>query len=389
MSRAGSQLRTLVDLLARLRPHWRREPGLPARIDQMLRGDRRLGSSDRRLYREMVYTALRYLPWIEPLLDTSPEDAVARIAWLASETPATQAFRAAAAQGLPPCPPSVEARAAVLGERSDALFPGWLRAECPEAYVAPLLDSLLSRPPLWLRLQSEPDKSLAEFDSLGWPWRRSALVPGAVALPSDAAVSRTEAYLSGRVEIQDAGSQRVLESAGVVEGEHWLDACAGAGGKTLQLASLLGPSGHVTATDLREAPLEELRARARRAGLDGRITVGARQPPQNGYDGVLVDAPCSGSGTWRRSPHLKWTTDAAQLDAAASLQRALILQHLGHLRPGGRLVYATCSICRTENASVIESLGDAPHVQLIEPGLSLMPDTHDGDGFFVAVLRRT
>ena len=87
MSRHGSQQRTLLEILGKLRPHWRAEPGLPSRIDSLLSRDRRLGSRDRRLYRELTYTALRYLPWVEPLLDSSPDEAARRIAWLSADAP--------------------------------------------------------------------------------------------------------------------------------------------------------------------------------------------------------------------------------------------------------------------------------------------------------------
>ena len=391
MSRAGSQKRTLVGLLGRLRPHWRNDAALPARIDSLLGGDRRLGSRDRRLYREMVYAALRYLPWVEAFLEPDPGEAVRRIAWLASETPSTRAFRDEISGGLPPCPPGVDAKAALLGADPDALTPGWFRAECPEAFLAPLRDALVTRAPLWLRLQTaEPGPVLLEFERRGWPWRRSPLLAGAVSLPPDCDVSRSDAYRSGRVEIQDVGSQLVLESVRVSPRGHWLDACAGAGGKTLQLASLLGAAGRVCARDVRRAPLEELSARATRAGLAGRIEVGSRTDPPGGFDGVLVDAPCSGSGTWRRAPHLRWVTTPGMVAGAAARQISLLRENAARTRPGGLLVYATCSLCRTENESVVEAfLRGSPGMEPELAGMRLMPQSHDGDGFFVASFRRT
>ena len=390
MSRAGSQSRTLVELLRRLRPHWRSDAGLPARIDALLGGDRRLGSRDRRLYRELIYTALRYLPWVEPLLESDPPGAVSRIAWLAADTPEVLPFRAEMSGELPPCPPGVGGKAVALGADPGELLPGWFRPECPEAFAAPLLDVLLSRPPLWLRLQTrEAGSVLAEFGRLGWAWRRSPLLAGALALPPDTDVARTESYRNGAVEIQDVGSQLVLESAGVEPGGQWLDACAGSGGKALQLAAMLGPEGRVRARDPRHAALEELCARAARAGLAGRIDVGPGTDPPGGFDGVLVDAPCSGSGTWRRSPHLKWVTRPEGVRDAAQRQLSLLTKNASRVRPGGLLVYATCSLCRTENESVVEAfLRENRGIEPALQGTRLAPHSHDGDGFFVASFRR-
>jgi 16S rRNA (cytosine967-C5)-methyltransferase len=390
VSRSGSQQRTLVLILLRLRPRWRSDAGLPARIDALLGGDRRLGSRDRRLYRELIYAALRYLPWVEPLLESDAGEAVRRIAWLAADTPPVRAFREEVTLGLPPCPPGADAKALVLGADPDALTPGWFRAECPEAFAAPLRDALLSRAPLWLRLQADdPGPVLGEFERLGWAWRRSPLLAGAIALPPDSDVAKTRAYLSGAVEIQDVGSQLVLETVGIAPGGLWLDACAGSGGKTLQLARLVGPGGRVHARDLRRAPLEALAVRAARAGLAGRIEIGARADPPGGFDGVLVDAPCSGTGTWRRSPHLRWVTTPGAVRSAAERQLLLLRENAPRVRPGGVLAYATCSLCRTENESVAEAfLGGAAG---FEPALAagrLMPQDHDGDGFFIAPFRR-
>jgi len=390
VSRAGSQERTLLGILARVRPHWRRDPGLPSRIDALIGGDRRLGSRDRRLYRELVYTAVRYLPWIEPLLDRDPPAAARCAAWLAADSPEVADFRAEVTRGMPECPPGAGEKARILGADADALSPAWLRGECPAALGPPLREVLLSRAPLWLRLQtSEPAAVFAELDARGWAWRRSARLPGAVGLPPGTDVARTRAYASGRVEIQDIGSQLILETVRVAPGGHWLDACAGSGGKTLQLASLVGPGGRVSARDPRRSALEELRLRAERAGLAGRIQVSPLGDPRGGYDAVLVDAPCTGSGTWRRAPHLRWTTSLGDVGKAAALQQRLLRENAPRVRRGGLLVYATCSLCASENGRVVEAfLGEEKGFEAELAGTALLPQAHDGDGFFVASFRR-
>jgi len=389
VSRAGSQQRTLLGLLGRLRPHLTTDPGLPGRIEALLSRDRRLGSRDRRLFRELIYTALRYLPWVEPLLDERPDEATRRIAWLAADLPAIQPFRAEVAAGLPPCPFPAEEKARVLGAAAADLNPAWLAAECAEALLPPLRDHLLARAPLWLRVQAaDPAPILAELDELGWAWRRSPRAAAALELAPGTDITKTRAFRDGRVEVQDIGSQLVLAAARFPPAGHWLDACAGAGGKTLQLAGLLGPAGRVEARDVRPAALEELGRRAARAGLADRVVLGGGNPA-GGFDGVLVDAPCSGSGTWRRSPHLRWFTTPAGVAAAARLQGSILAENAPLVRPGGFLIYATCSLCRTENELVVQKfLAGATGFAAVQPGLNLRPPDPDGDAFFVAVLKR-
>jgi 16S rRNA (cytosine967-C5)-methyltransferase len=376
--------------LGALSPHWRRDASLPARIDSLLRADRRLGSRDRRLYRELAYTALRYLPWVKPLLGTDPAQAARRLAWLAADTPEVLPFRAEVARGMPPCPAGAGSKAEILGESADALSPAWLRAECPAALEPPLREALLSRAPLWIRLQGpRPGAVLRELDARGVPWQRSPRLPSAIRLPPDAKVDAMDSYREGLFEVQDAGSQLVLEAAAVAPAGRWLDACAGAGGKSLQLAGLLGPGGRVVARDARPEPLAELRRRAGRAGLSERISVGDPADPEGGFDGVLVDAPCTGSGTWRRAPHLRWVTTPAGIDSAARLQLRLLVENARRVRRGGTLVYATCSLCLSENERVVEALlGQETDLAPSAPPTRLLPWEHDGDGFFVAVFRR-
>jgi 16S rRNA (cytosine967-C5)-methyltransferase len=402
---AAGQRRTGRELLAALRPHWRSDAGLPGRIDRLLRGDRRLGSRDRRLYRELIYTALRYLPWIEPLLDPAPDLADAALAWLAADLPATRHYRAVLAPDWPPCPPGAEARAAVLGKRLaraaalPSLLPDWLRAEAPGAFQPAEYDALARRAPLWVRVQAGREEAAQlEWTDRGWSWQRSELLPVAYALPEEANVAASAGYQAGNFEVQDLGSQLVLAGVAPEPGGRWLDACAGAGGKTLQLADLLGPAGRVDVHDVRAEALAELDRRAQRAGCAGQIRRLPAGPAT--YDGVLIDAPCSGSGTWRRAPHLKWTTRPADLRPHRLRQEALLGRFAPRVRPGGRLVYATCSLCRTENEGALESFlaghpefsPEAPPRPFTSrpagPGFQFWPAGHDGDGFFAASLRR-
>jgi len=403
MSLFGSQQKVFLRLLSVLRPHWHTDPSLPLRIQQEFAANRSFGSRDRKLYRELIYTTLRYLPWIEPLLDPDPTRASTIVAWLAADLPATKAYRAGTCGDWPRCPTSIASRAAHLHLAPSLLLPAWLARHCPAAGVAPDLDALHARAAVWLRLQTpDPAPVLAEFASLGWTTRPAAVLPGALELLSDADITKTNSFLSGLVEVQDLGSQLILASAAISPGGRWLDACAGAGGKALQLAAILGPNGHIDAYDIRASALKELQIRAARARLNHIAILPAA--PTALYDGVLVDAPCSGTGTWRRSPHLKWTTTPAQVTAAAEQQLALLTHYAALVRPGGQLIYATCSLSHFENEDVIRAFltansSFAPELPTPDRafgftadaatgGLTLLPARHNTDGFFVATLRR-
>jgi len=398
LSIARNQQQTVLRLWRSLQPHLRSDRNLPARIQEALRR-REFGARDRRLYRELLYTAVRFLPWVEELTVRSEEEAVRAIAWLAADTPATRGFRETLVPGWPPPPPAISARARHLGVRSE-LLPEWFHRHCPDAFISPNLEVLHTRPPLWIRLQTDdPGTVLSEFTGRRWRWRKSEVHPEACEVLDEADLTATAAYREGRFEIQDLGSQFVLASASIARGGQWLDACAGAGGKTLQLARLLGPEGRVDAFDPRASALEELRLRARRGGY-ANIHPLPLTPRTADYDGVLVDAPCSGSGTWRRAPHLKWCTSPADIAAHARRQRALLARFSRLVRPGGLLIYATCSLSCHENQKVVAAylaahpgFTAAPFLRTFnctveEPGLTILPARHNTDGFFVVPLRR-
>ena len=404
---AANQERTFLVLLGQLRPHLRNDSALPRRIKELLGHNRALGSRDRRLYRELLYTAIRFLPWIEPLLARDPATAARVVALLAPDLPATAAYRQVARADWPAVPDTLAAKAEFLTQQlGDSRFhlpdllPAWFRAECPAAFEPPHLEAINTRAPLWIRLQTtQPSLVFEEFAARHWACQRPVEFPEAVRLPPDADLARSDALRRGFCEVQDLGSQLVLHQAAPAPGGAWLDACAGAGGKTLQLASLLGPAGRVDATDIRPAALAELQERATR-GRFGNIRIVETIPAGAAYDGVLIDAPCSGTGTWRRLPHMKWYLRPEMLDSFAATQLSLLRAHAGHVRPGGLLISATCSLARRENHGVVAAFlaGDPRFTAEPAPrpvgaagdglGQTLLPGTLDTDGFYTALLRR-
>ncbi len=407
MTAPGRGLRQLAifgELLRELAPAARREPSFPALLQRRLGQDRRFGSRDRRLYRALAYAAVRHLPWLEA---APPAERPALALWLAGDEPAVAPLRAELLADWPLLPAAPAEQAAALATRFgdgfsvEQLFPAWLATEAP-ALTGAARDLLLTRSPLWLRLRSPDSAALdAWLRTEGIPFRTHPLLPEARALLVETDVTRAPLFEAGAFEVQDLGSQLILALAAPTPGGRWLDACAGAGGKTLQLAGLLGPSGRVDAFDIRPAALAELRARAARAGLRNVATLAVLPPADRLYDGVLVDAPCSGSGTWRRSPHLRWQTTAADLRSHHERQLAILTAAAAHVRPGGRLVYATCSLARTENEGTVEAfLAASPQFRPLPPaaafgcavgprGTPIPAHVHDSDTLFVCSFVRS
>lgn len=195
---------------------------------------------------------------------------------------------------------------------------------------------------------------------------------------------------SGALVVQEEGSQAVAEALGAEAGERVLDACAGRGNKTLALLDAVGPSGRVDAADLHGAKLDRLRDEAARLGLALGAsfavdwTRGAGDVPEGAYDRVLVDAPCSGTGTLRRRPEILLRRAAADLAALGELQRAILARASRAARPGGTVVYATCSVLREELEDVVAAVGGL-RVRRVS---RLLPHVDGTDGYGVVVAER-
>lgn len=194
----------------------------------------------------------------------------------------------------------------------------------------------------------------------------------------------------GRVEIQDAGSQMIAPLLAPIEGEKIIDCCAGAGGKTLHLAALIQNKGHITAMDIVPKKLTELTLRATRANASGcietrEINAKTLKALNAHADCLLIDAPCSGLGTLKRQPDLKWRLTPEQFTRVRQIQAELLASYTAMLKPGGRLVYATCSILPSENRAAIEPLlASGQFSLLVESPIS--PAATGFDGFYAAAL---
>jgi 16S rRNA (cytosine967-C5)-methyltransferase len=270
----------------------------------------------------------------------------------------------------------------------------------------PWLMSLQGEPHVWIR--TRPGQAPELVGEMGDLDALCEIAPDALVYEGPEDLFRSPAFQEGRFELQDLTSQLVTLIAQPAPGESWWDGCAGEGGKTLHLADLMQNRGVVWATDRAEWRLKTLRARAGRAGLFnirwGLWHGGDDRPKGVWFDGVLVDAPCSGVGTWQRNPHARWTTTPRDVDELAVRQLSLLNAAAGGLKPGGRLVYSVCTLTRAETTGVAEAFAASrPEFEPLpvppdfrwgmgaggpSNQVHFWPQDWQGNGMFVATWRR-
>lgn len=347
------------------------------------------GSKDRRAVRELVYAAIRQL-------GERPKSGRAAMLALA----AGDAEIAALFDGSVHAPAAIETKevAAVPG-----IAPEWIVAKLLDSGIgADELPALIDRAPLDLRINR---LSSAGCDIAGA--EPIAGLPDALRLPSGTQIEQLDAFKDGVVEVQDAGSQIVTLAARAQAGQRIVDLCAGAGGKTLALAAAMEDRGALLATDTDSARLSRLTPRAARAGasvVETRLLDPGSESEMladwnDRADCVLIDAPCSGTGTWRRNPEARWRLTPGRIDRLAAAQRHLLGIGAALVRPGGALVYIVCSLLDEEGAGQVsafladrpgwtaEAL-DLPAGRAHGAGVRLTPAHDATDGFFVARLLR-
>jgi len=276
--------------------------------------------------------------------------------------------------------------------------PGWLATEMEP--IPAWVRVLQSEPRLWLR--SRPGQGRALAGKLGH-CRAFGEGPMADTLEymgrSD--LFRTREFHAGEFELQDVSSQAVGLICNPRPGEKWWDVCAGEGGKMLHLAALMENQGSIWASDRADWRLAILKRRAARAGVfnyraaawDG----GPRLPTKTPFDGVLVDAPCTGIGTWQRNPHARWTTTAQDVKELSEVQTRLLLNAAAGVKPGGKLIYSACTLTRLETVEVVKAFEERfPHFHRLAvqsplaPGLPpqemllLWPQETGGNGMCLA-----
>jgi 16S rRNA (cytosine967-C5)-methyltransferase len=339
------------------------------------------GSGDRRAVRELAFRAIRRagerpasgraallgLEDVAPLFDGSPHGPAAVV----------------------PGEPVAEA----------AIAPAWLLARFDPLAGEDELAALLQRAPLDVRINRLREVPILDAEP-------TPLSPIGLRFPEGTRIEQLPAWRLGQIEVQDEGSQLVCLGAGAAPGMLAVDLCAGAGGKTLALAAEMADQGRLIACDTDRGRLSRLPQRAARAGVsivESRLLDPGREAEAladlaGQADLVLVDAPCSGTGTWRRNPETRWRVTPERLDRLAALQARLLDIGLTLLKPGGVLVYAVCSLLAEEGRAQAEALGARSSLvsepvpiqagRSAGPGLLLSPAADGTDGFFVARWRR-
>ncbi len=296
----------------------------------------------------------------------------------------------------------VEGTVAPAGFADRWSLPNWLAAELQRTgQDADALADALNHPgPVCLRantLKVSRDALAAKLTHEGVQTVHGAHAPHALVVTSPRPnLYGLDAAHDALFEVQDEGSQLLGECVEPARGDEVIDLCAGAGGKTLQLAAALHNYGRVHATDIDLGRLERLRTRATRAGATCVSVHGKSLPPSLKVVRVLVDAPCSELGSLRRGPDLRWRLDPKAFDAFPALQLSLLETAVAHLMPGGRLVYATCTFRKEENEDVVRAF-EARHPRFTRVRSPLLPDAdgflrtwphlHGTDAFFASLWR--
>ncbi|MFV0600495.1 MAG: RsmB/NOP family class I SAM-dependent RNA methyltransferase [Brachymonas sp.] len=397
------------------------------------REQRALGPRERATVAETVYAILRRKPLFEWLARSGSGATERRLAILgfAGARPVLQAtLSLEEQQWLAACD---QARADALPEALTHNLPPWL-AEALQVQLGPRFDAaaaaLLQAAPLDLRvntLHTKRNAVLATLQQEGLAATATPYSPWGIRLVDKPNISRLELFRNGHIEVQDEGSQLLALLLDARRGEMVADFCAGAGGKTLALGAAMRNTGRLYALDTSAHRLEQLKPRLARSGLENVYPMAIAderderlQRLAGKIDRVLVDAPCSGLGTLRRQPDLKWRQTPDQVRAFAERQKTILHHAARLLKPGGRLVYATCSLLPAENEAVALDFS-AAHATLFKPlntaqllrefkvpdaeqlctpaansfgvpagqFLRLWPDLHGTDGFFGAVWQKT
>lgn len=432
----GAQIAAAIELLETVQEKW--EDGQSVPVDAMLgdyfRKRRYIGAKDKGFISRRVYLVLRQgasLQWFaeQGNMPASPRS-LALTALVREEKHPLNTIRMwFSGEDYSPRKLYAEELAYIekLAEMDDSTMPEWMRLNVPQWCIDRFktlfgddtdaeLNALNTEAPLDLRvntLKSTREEVRQSLWSDGFDAKPTPYSPWGLRLDKRGALFNTKAFKNGWVEVQDEGSQLVALLANPKPGEKVIDFCAGAGGKTLALAAMMQNKGRILAWDTSETRLEQSAKRLRRAGVDNvqrhaltSETDSFIKRHKDSADVVVIDAPCSGSGTWRRNPDLKWRFGERDLAEITAIQERILDSARRLVKKGGKLLYITCSLFEEENESQVKQfLTKYPEFTLASPSeiwdndackelsgtsqyLRLSPHRAGTDGFFAAILHK-
>ncbi len=392
------------------------EKGKPADecLARHFKQHKEFGSRDRRFLSAAFFAYFRWLGWTQKLKLEIPE---ATLLSMMLEMPYKEVHSAVRMLGenLRGNRPelfegTLEEKAQILGTwfgvelTVEDLAPAWLANTLgPEVDLNSFIESCQIRPLTWLRIRTGKIETVQDaFEEAGWDFCGPIRMPNTICVPGGTPLNPITTMAGQAYDVQDIASQCVGLVCAPKKGESWWDACAGAGGKTLHLADLIGSEGKILSSDIRNEALQELKKRARKFGIRNIKTQNMNADEESVYadlyDGVLVDAPCAGLGTWNRNPDMRWRTYNTAAAHKSNLQKKILSETCKSVKDGGKLVYAVCSLSKFETTEVVaEFLESHPDFKLepvCHPVTGVQTDGQvwclpweiDGGGMFIAVM---
>jgi len=430
----AARLQAVIEILEGLDDKPAEQPAEQV-VNDYLRQRRYIGSKDRRGFTAITYDVLRHRAriggWMERGAGSAASPRQQLLAYLAlcSRENAETFNQLFDGSRYAPAPLSEEeaAVAARLDDPAlrDAAPPAWVAHEVPQ-WLMPKLEAafgeaaadeaeaLLQEAPIDLRVNTllgTREKARAALAEEGIATEATPLSPVGLRVDGRRALRASQTFNAGLVELQDEGSQLAALLCDARPGMAVADVCAGAGGKTLALAAAMEGRGRLLAMDVEQARLDRSALRLKRAGaafVERRAAkdLAADKSLHGAFDRVLIDAPCSGTGAWRRHPDARWRLTPDDLESYRILQREVLLKAAALVKPGGRLIYVTCSLLPEENRAQADAfLSEVPGFAAVPvatawaevltapypggtPYLTLTPARHGTDGFFVAIFER-
>lgn len=393
--------------------------GVPAdkSLSRIFREHREYGSRDRRFYSDTTYAYFRWLGWTQSsteeakvrcalaaLLDDAVSDKTREI-WAAACSLPASLIDQLSSTDLNEKAKHLSAWANIDLLSPAQLIPAWVANEVQADAFDGFSRSCQLRPPTWVHVTPSRIKAFTKFlETQNVDFRQHDQLAGAFAIEPPFRLEELERGWGNPIQVQDLASQVVVSLCGVQTGDSWWDTCCGSGGKTLGLAEACGSEGNVVATDVRISILRNLKKRAkahRYKKIHPRlvdVTNDSLGPAK--FEGVLVDAPCSGTGTWSRNPDARWRTDPENINHISQTQSDLLNRASDHVKPGGKLVYSVCTVTNREGPEIVSAFlkkhpdfERMPFQHPLNTGqasgeIQIMPDEGPCDGMYIAVMKR-